>query len=102
MTTLSSFIVALFLLGFSCSSRSESCVGKCSESGGSFRDRKSIFQRARVCLCPQQVTSVCRCLSAITRLCWSSGTAGANTRPSVRCSSQLKEHRRSRYTSCRG
>ncbi|ROL48256.1 hypothetical protein DPX16_5650 [Anabarilius grahami] len=32
MTTLSSFIVALFLLGFSCSSRSESCVGNVSLS----------------------------------------------------------------------
>lgn len=55
-----------------------------------------------VCLRPQQVTSVCRCLSARTRLCWLTGTAGANRRPNVLCSSQAKEDRRSRYTFYQG
>lgn len=55
-----------------------------------------------VCLRPQQVTSVCRCLSAITPLCWLTGTAGANRRPNALCSSQPKEDRRSRYTFYQG
>lgn len=55
-----------------------------------------------VCLCPQQVTSVCQCLSAITRSCWLTGTAGANRRPNVLCSSQPKEDRRYRYTFYQG